>query len=569
MVLEKLFLQVLLLSVMGSIVAVVILLIKAAFGKKLTGKFHYYIWFLLVLKLIIPLNFQTQLNPVKFISDKVQSYNIAPTVNQKILSITGINTAASPDRPQQSSVQKSNYNIPMTVNKEFGFNLETAALIWIIGVFLILSYMGFVTAMLWIKMNKKLNCSRKDVNEILQESKLKLGINSKISVIYDRGIKSPAVYGIIRPKILISERMLDRLSIQELKFVFLHELTHIKRKDLTINVVIMLLQAVYWFNPLILYALYQFKQDCELACDAAVLTELNSDEVREYGQTIINMLKVLSKPNLFTEALGFSNKYSKRRIIMLSSFNKKSIAGVALAVCLVFAAGCSSTSKDLNSTNPTANTTKSNVSNNSSADTAGTNTSSNNNSTTENLTNNSNESQQNSNSQTQLLQNIKNSASQGKIINSDFAVYTTSIGSVEEKLGKADREDLVPQIKDSKFYTYSKYNVVFGIKKGQVFEVRSYDSRLAQISLSMVEKFFGNPEYNVTVNGEKIIGYTTEVADKTATKENMIAKEYKVRIEFVFSKAASGNNNPILNHYFVLFPRGTANDMANDTGIQW
>lgn len=175
---------------------------------------------------------------------------------------------------------------------------------------------------------------------------------------------------------------------------------------------------------------------------------------------------------------------------------------------------------------------------------------------------NSSKSLQNSNSQNTLLQNIKNSASQGKIINCDFAVYGTSIESVESKLGKADTEDFVAQAKGT-YYTYSKQNVVFGVGKANyIFEARSFDRSLGQISFSMVTKFFGNPEYNVTVNGEKIIGYTAWAIDAAREK-------YKVKIEFVFPKFANGNNNPILKHYSVLFPRGTANDMGNEPGRQW
>lgn len=550
--LANLFLQIVSLSLMGSIFALVILLIKAIFRKKLSGKFHYYIWFLPVLKLTIPLNLQPQLNTFKFINNNSQKYDISSVVNQNLPSITNLNTNKAYEVP----APKYNYAKPITVHNTFNF--KTASLIWFIGMLLIISYIIFVNIMLLINIRRNSICNRHDVNDILKETKLKLGINSKIPIICSNTIKSPAVYGIIHPKILISQHVIDRLSLQELKFIFLHELIHIKRKDLIINVVIMLLQVIYWFNPLILYALYEFKQDCELACDATALSVLDFSEIRKYGETIITMLKILSKPNLFIGTLGFSSRYSKRRIIMISSFNKKSITSTVIALCLIFMAGCSSTSKTLTSNlNNTTNTANATASSNKNA----TNTSSS--STPKNSVINSNNSEQNSNSQNILLKNIKNSASQGKIINSDFAVYTTSIKLIEAKLGKADREDSVSQIKNSKFYTYSKYNVVFGVKRGQVFEVRSFDSRLSQLSLSMVRSFFGNPAYNVTVNGEKIIGYTTLVID-TKTHE-----KYKVKIEFVFSKSSNDNSNPILNHYFVLDPRSTADDMANDSGIQW
>ncbi|MDT8719556.1 DUF4309 domain-containing protein [Clostridium sp. 19966] len=550
---NNLFRQVIVLSIMGSIFAIAILVIKAIFRKRLSGKIHYYIWFLLVLKLMIPLNFQSQVNPLNFINRNPQKYDISSLINQNIPSITNLNTNTTNNKVQGNIVQKDIYKRAMPVKGTTKFDLKTVAIIWLIGALLILAYIIFTNIMLLVNINKSLKCKRQDVDKILQEAKFRIGITSKISVIYDNEIKSPFAYGIIRPKIVISEHIVDKLTSQELKFVFLHELTHIKRKDLIVNIIIILLQVIYWFNPVIIYSLYQFKQDCELACDSAILTMLNSNEVRDYGQTIINMIKILSKPNLFAGTLGFSNRNIKRRIIMISAFNKKSLTGTAIALCLVFMVGCSSASKNLssnlNSTNTNQNTTSSNTS---ASNTIAT-----------NFSNSSSNSKQNSNSQIILLQSIKNSASQGKVINCDFAVYTTSVDDLKQKLGKADREDFVPQIKNSKFYTYSKYNLVFGVKRDQVFEVRSFDNKLRQISFSMINKFFGNPEYNVVINGERIIGYTTLVVN-SSTRE-----KYKVKIEFVFSKSVKGNSNPILNHYFILDSRSTADDMANDPGIEW
>lgn len=83
---------------------------------------------------------------------------------------------------------------------------------------------------------------------------------------------------IIHPKILISSELVDRLSEEELKFVFMHELAHIKRRDFLINVVCILIQAIYWFNPIIWYSIYKMKQDCEISCDATVLTALNLEK---------------------------------------------------------------------------------------------------------------------------------------------------------------------------------------------------------------------------------------------------------------------------------------------------
>lgn len=340
--LDNLFKQILLMSLTGSILSLAILLIKNIFMKKISAKVHYCIWFLLVLKLIVPLNVQSMVNPFNYINNtnyqKVGSayskaQNISNSTNEKITN---------------NKVVKSTSAINTKKAPALKFDFSMAAKIWGTGVLLFLLYITFINVMLSINIKKSPRYNNANVNDILNYAKLKLNINSKIPLVYDRDLKSPSVYGIIHPKILISEPIISRLSLEELKFVFLHELNHIKRKDLFTNLIIVLLQAVYWFNPLIVYSLHQFKEDCELACDEDTIAVLNSNEIIDYGHTIITLLKILSKPKLNVGTLGFSNKFNKRRIIMISLFNKKSIIATVIAVSVLFTVGCSSTPKKTN-----------------------------------------------------------------------------------------------------------------------------------------------------------------------------------------------------------------------------
>jgi len=550
--LANLFEQIILLSIMGSIVAIAILVIKAIFRQKLSAKIHYYIWFLLVLKLILPLNFQNKLSPINFINAESKKYVIASMVNQSISSSTTFKTNAN--KTQEIGIDKYNYKNSTIVNNGLGFNFKTAALIWMIGVLSIILYIIVVNIMLWIIIKKSPHSQRQDINEILEESKLRLKVNSKISVTYNKHLKSPFVYGIIRPKIQISENIIDRLPSEDLKFVLLHEVAHIKRKDLIVNVVIMLLQIIYWFNPLIWYSLYQFKQDCEVACDATALTVLSSKEVKEYGQTIIDMLKILSKQHLVIGTLSFSNKFSKRRIIMISLFNKKSITWTIAALSLVIMVGCSSTTKPLSDSTDVNKSTKVNPPISTVKSTATDEKPSSTNVVAKDSTDTSSKVKSQVNSQKTLLENIKRLAQQGKIINCNFPAKSTVIEDVAKKWGKADKSDWVAQAKGT-YTTYSKHNVVFGSNKGdQIFEVRSFDSKLGQISLSMVTNAFGTPAYDVTSNGEEIIGYTA-------------GKEFKIL--FVFPQHTKGISDPMLKHYSVLYPAGTINNMSEDPGRKW
>lgn len=160
----------------------------------------------------------------------------------------------------------------------------------------------------------------------------------------------------------------------------------------------------------------------------------------------------------------------------------------------------------------------------------------------------------NGDTQRKLLSSIMQLAKQGKIINSEFPVKTTVIEDVEKKLGNPDKVDWVPNAKGN-YAVFSKYNVVFGFNKGsQIFEARSFDKKLNELSLSMVKKVFGTPAYDVKSNNEEIIGYVAN-------------SEYNILL--VFPKTSKSNPDPVMDHYSVLYPKGIVNNMSNVPGRQW
>lgn len=154
----------------------------------------------------------------------------------------------------------------------------------------------------------------------------------------------------------------------------------------------------------------------------------------------------------------------------------------------------------------------------------------------------------------ELISDIVESAKQGKIINCEFPVRTTNFGDVENTWGKADQTSWVPAAKGT-YSTYSKKNVAFGWNKGMaIFEVRSFDSRLKNITLADLKQSLGTPAYDTKANDQQIIGYTT-------------GTDYKLL--FVLAQTTDVNTNPVLDHYSVFDPRGTVNSMADDPGREW
>ncbi|WP_088068922.1 beta-N-acetylhexosaminidase [Gottfriedia luciferensis] len=154
-------------------------------------------------------------------------------------------------------------------------------------------------------------------------------------------------------------------------------------------------------------------------------------------------------------------------------------------------------------------------------------------------------SNQTSNIQSSLLKNISTNAKVGKIINAEFNVMNSSIDSIRAKWGKEDSSVYVASAKGT-FNTYTKKNVVVGYQKGHpIFELRSFDPQLKNLSISNIKNYFGSPNSDVTTsNNEKIVTY--------------LIGSYKLKFVFPLK-----NKNLILDHYSIYNPKNANNNMSN------
>ena len=73
------------------------------------------------------------------------------------------------------------------------------------------------------------------------------------------------------------------------RYPIMHELTHLKNKDIFINWIITFLSMIYWFNPILLYGFHKMRQDCEFSCDGIAISYLDEGENLQYGNAIIKV----------------------------------------------------------------------------------------------------------------------------------------------------------------------------------------------------------------------------------------------------------------------------------------
>lgn len=151
-------------------------------------------------------------------------------------------------------------------------------------------------------------------------------------------IQSPAVYGIIKPKILLPASS----DTREYPYILKHERTHIRRLDNLWRLAACLIAAVHWFNPLCWLFLKRFLEDMELACDEAAIADYSKAQRKEYALSLVNCAESKS---LF--ASGFGGAKLRTRVETIVSYEKMtcfsalcfSILTVSMLVVLLTNAG--------------------------------------------------------------------------------------------------------------------------------------------------------------------------------------------------------------------------------------
>ena len=149
-------------------------------------------------------------------------------------------------------------------------------------------------------------------------------------------------------RIYVDARMVQ--DEKKLSYMVLHEYCHYRNGDLLWVLLRNLCLVLYFYNPFVWVAVRYMKQDCELACDEAVLQMLHEEAQRkEYGYTL---LALAGKQNhravdfTITTSMSGGAKRLKERIGMISSQKKISgIVSVLVLLILFCLAGCTFTDR--------------------------------------------------------------------------------------------------------------------------------------------------------------------------------------------------------------------------------
>ena len=97
------------------------------------------------------------------------------------------------------------------------------------------------------------------------------GIRKRIEILLSRASLEPGIFGIVRPVLVWPEGISEHLEDAHLEAILAHELWHVRRRDNLAAAIHMLVEAIFWFHPLVWWLGARLVDEREEACDEEVL----------------------------------------------------------------------------------------------------------------------------------------------------------------------------------------------------------------------------------------------------------------------------------------------------------
>ena len=168
----------------------------------------------------------------------------------------------------------------------------------------------------------------------LEEACRVCGLNRRPRLVVSSTLPSPVTMGLLSPVII----MPGDFPAERAYYVFLHELTHVRRMDGFYKWLVEAAVCLHWFNPAVYVLQKEVSRACELSCDEEVIRRMDGRNKHLYGEILLTALRRRPMPVSADMGLPLSEnaKWMKERLVSIMEFRKRSRPW-SLAACIMSA----------------------------------------------------------------------------------------------------------------------------------------------------------------------------------------------------------------------------------------
>ena len=288
--LSELFRAIIIMSIVGSIVTLLLFLIKPIVKNRLPKSAQYYLWIVVLAVLLVPLSniiaLPADVGPGVNVIHNVVERNVISTDearNRQLMGMDVNNAHMHTLDPMLSS--RTIVEVPPESSPGLFAQVSTALmLLYPLMVLLIL----MITVASYIRFTAKVRRFNIDAEwiekAILRDIAVSNNIKHTPRLYRNTFVTTPMLIGLFKPVIILPDK---EYTEKQLNSILLHEVIHFRRLDIIIKWVSLLACAVHWFNPIVWMARREISRACELSCDEAVISNMDNHAKQNYGETLI------------------------------------------------------------------------------------------------------------------------------------------------------------------------------------------------------------------------------------------------------------------------------------------
>lgn len=310
------------LSFSGSLLILILCLIRPLFKAWQSKCWRYYIWLVVVARLLLPFAPEENLMKILFreIDEIIEQIEVVLPPEQAVVSTPEMYQSENAETEQLESLTSAKN----PVQNIFVVLSENICLVWLTVAFIL--FIRKITIYQSFTKYIRAGCIEVvDIGLLERLGNLAEQNNTKTMVeLYTNSlISSPLLIGFFKPCIVLP---LDNPSPADFEYTIRHELTHYKRRDMFYKWLVQFAICVHWFNPLIYWMGREINRDCELSCDEAIIRGLDPYGRKAYGDALLNAMATGGnyKNSLASVTLNESKELLKERLDAIMNFKKQS-----------------------------------------------------------------------------------------------------------------------------------------------------------------------------------------------------------------------------------------------------
>ncbi len=322
-----------------------ILLFRFIFKNRISSKLQYLMWWLLILRLLMPvtpdigLHFNLQDMLLKQ-AHQAELPTPAPVLDVAPASVPNTQSSyesVAPAVQPDTDVAPSQHVNPAKSTDWYSI----VFVVWLLGAIGFLGWLIFVKLRYYESLQHLMAGGPREVYELYDRCCKELCVKPLPLWIVNKSM-SPGIAFFGEPVLLVPLSLCNDES--RLRFALLHELTHKKRGDHYMTLLLNILRAVYWFDPVVHLAFSELRADMESACDSDVLAYIGHEQKRGYLTVILDMFSYDTEPILGMSQIR-SKRMAKRRMkgAFMKSRTSPAFRAITLCIALIMSLCCFTT----------------------------------------------------------------------------------------------------------------------------------------------------------------------------------------------------------------------------------